>query len=270
MEYFLTANNIPVHILDTKKGDNVLLLLHGYLETLYIYDDFINILSNDYRIIAIDLPGHGLSGTYKDVNTVEFNCNLIIDLLDKLNIKSVSILGHSMGGYTAAAFLELYPSRLDSIIFMNSHPYSDTQEKIEVRKKEIELIRTGKLYSIASLSIPKMFSNNNLRLYDEQIQNILELIDTHDPEGVIAVINGLIARRDKSELLKNTSKPFVFILGNEDNYITSEMILRIESDFPGKSIIIEKCGHACFIENKDATANAVKSFLEKYITRENC
>jgi pimeloyl-ACP methyl ester carboxylesterase len=191
----------------------------------------------------------------------------------------------------------------------------------EVRKKEIELIRTGKLYSIASLSIPKMFSNNNLRLYDEQIQNILELIDTHDPEGVIAVINGLIARRDKSEaslsipkmfsnnnlrlydeqiqnilelidthdpegviavingliarrdkseLLKNTSKPFVFILGNEDNYITSEMILRIESDFPGKSIIIEKCGHACFIENKDATANAVKSFLEKYITRENC
>ena len=62
----------------------------------------------------------------------------------------------------------------------------------------------------------------------------------------------------------------MFILGNEDNYITSEMILRIESDFPGKSIIIEKCGHACFIENKDATANAVKSFLEKYITRENC
>ena len=67
MEYFLTANNIPVHILDTKKGDNVLLLLHGYLETLYIYDDFINILSNDYRIIAIDLPGHGLSGTYRTI-----------------------------------------------------------------------------------------------------------------------------------------------------------------------------------------------------------
>lgn len=270
MEYFLTANNIPVHILDTKKGSNVLLLLHGYLETLYIFEEFINVLSCNYRVIAIDLPGHGLSGTNNDINSLEFNCHVINAVLDKLDIKSVNIIGHSMGGYTAATFLELFPNRLDSIVFLNSHPYADTMDKVELRKNEIELIKTGKLYSIALLSIPKMFSRNNLRLFDEYIQNILELIDTHDPKGVISVINGLIARGDKSELLKNTRKPFVFILGNEDNYITSEMILRLESDFPTKSIIIEKCGHACFIENKDATAYAVKSFLEKYITRENC
>ena len=73
MEYFAISNGIPVHILDTKKGEKTILLLHGYLETLYIYNEFIEILQKKYRVIAIDLPGHGLSGSDKEINSMEFD-----------------------------------------------------------------------------------------------------------------------------------------------------------------------------------------------------
>ena len=61
MEYFAISNGIPVHILDTKKGDTTIMLLHGYLETLYIFNEFIEELEKKYRVIAIDLPGHGIA-----------------------------------------------------------------------------------------------------------------------------------------------------------------------------------------------------------------
>ena len=60
MEFFATAANIPVHILDSKKGDTTILMLHGYLETMYIWEDMYQELSKDFRVIIADLPGHGL------------------------------------------------------------------------------------------------------------------------------------------------------------------------------------------------------------------
>ena len=59
MEFFAKSKstNISVYISDSKKGDKTIILLHGYLETIYIWEDFREYLK-DYRTIAIDLPGH--------------------------------------------------------------------------------------------------------------------------------------------------------------------------------------------------------------------
>ena len=48
MEYFAISNGIPVHILDTKKGETTIVLLHGYLETLYIFNELIEMLEKRY------------------------------------------------------------------------------------------------------------------------------------------------------------------------------------------------------------------------------
>src|SRR5574344_1117122 len=76
MEFFATAGGISVHISDTQKGENCLILLHGYLETMYIWNEFIDLISDDYRVIAIDLPGHGLSGSTQ-VNTMDFDAQTV-------------------------------------------------------------------------------------------------------------------------------------------------------------------------------------------------
>ena len=82
MEYFAISNGIPVHILDTKKGDTTIVLLHGYLETLYIFNEFIELLEKKYRVIAIDMPGHGLSGSDKEINTMMNQARDVLDWYD--------------------------------------------------------------------------------------------------------------------------------------------------------------------------------------------
>ena len=71
MEFFTIANGISVHVWDTRDEkapgqtgpDACLVLLHGYLETMYIFNELIDALKPHYRIIALDLPGHGLTGS---------------------------------------------------------------------------------------------------------------------------------------------------------------------------------------------------------------
>lgn len=104
MEYFVTCNGIPVHVSETGTGDNAVVLLHGYLETLYIWEDFRTLFPESSHIISIDLPGLGLSGSAPDVNSMQFDAKVLLDLLDRLSVTKVLIVGHSMGGYVGQRF----------------------------------------------------------------------------------------------------------------------------------------------------------------------
>lgn len=72
MEYFVTCSGIPVHVSETGSGDNAIVLLHGYLETLYIWEEFRTLLPGSSHIVSIDLPGMGLSGSAQEVNSMQW------------------------------------------------------------------------------------------------------------------------------------------------------------------------------------------------------
>ncbi|MEZ5000742.1 MAG: alpha/beta fold hydrolase [Bacteroidales bacterium] len=77
------------------KGDPVI-LLHGYLESLSVFDDFGILLSDRFRVIAIDLPGNGGSSLYKDEHTMCFLADAVIAVLDNEEVSWAVVLGHSL------------------------------------------------------------------------------------------------------------------------------------------------------------------------------
>ena len=186
MEYFAISNGIPVHILDTKKGETTIVLLHGYLETLYIFNEFIEMLEKKYRVIAIDLPGHGLTGSDKEINSMEFCAQVVTDVMKKNGVEKAYIAGHSMGGYVAQNCIKLFPELFNGIILLNSTPNADSAEKKTDREREIELVLAAKLGQLATISIPKMYAPANLRAFDEKIEETIEITETHDPKGIVA------------------------------------------------------------------------------------
>ena len=118
MEFFAICNGIPVHISDSKRGERVLVLLHGYLETLYVWQDFILKLPEDIRTISIDIPGHGLSGTHQTENSLEFCANVVKDVLRVCSVDKATVMGHSMGGYIAIECIKRYPELFNAIVLM--------------------------------------------------------------------------------------------------------------------------------------------------------
>ena len=261
MEFFAISNGIPVHISDSKKGETTILLLHGYLETLYVYSEFMELLEKQYRVVAIDLPGHGLSGSNKEVNTMEFCADIAADVLGKCGVESAYIAGHSMGGYVALACMKKYPQLFKGLILLNSTPFADSPEKKADREREIELVKSAKLGQLAALCIPKMYAPGNLRKFDEKIEETVEITETHDPNGIVACIKGMMEREDSQELLGKIEKA-MFVFGNEDKFIVDQTREKLIAGFPNVTAkIIPQTGHNSFIEEPQAVFEAIKEFI---------
>lgn len=261
MEFFAISNQIPVHILDTKKGDTTILLLHGYLETLYIFNELVELLEKKYRVIAIDLPGHGLSGSNDEVNSMDFSATVAADVLRICGVEKAYVAGHSMGGYIAQHCMKLFPEKFEGLVLLNSSPFADSDEKKADRAREIDLVLAGRLNSIVSLSIPKMFAPQNLRRLDEKIEETKEISETHDPKGIAACIKGLMEREDTKEVLA-AQKKAMFIFGTDDKFISAEVRDKLIADFPNvKAVVIPETGHNSFVEEPQKVFEALVQFI---------
>jgi pimeloyl-ACP methyl ester carboxylesterase len=227
--------NSTIRFKDEGKG-TVVVLLHGYLESLEIWSEFSADLSEHCRVVSIDFPGHGKSGVIEKVHTMELLAQTVKSVMDYLNAGKYFLIGHSLGGYVALAFLELFPECLSGL--------------------------NGKKDLIYTVNIPKAFATDNLEKFSEQVDNAKEIARDIPGEGIIAVLNGMINRPDRSDLLARTSLPFLWILGERDNYIPYKVIVKkIELPKQGKLITLKNSGHMGFMEKKKKSLNAILGFL---------
>ena len=99
-----------IHYSVTGKG-KCIVLLHGFLLNTDIWSDLIPLFSKKNKIIAIDIPGHGKSDCIEEICTMELMADIVNFILVENNLKTTSLIGHSMGGYVSLAFLEKYQSK---------------------------------------------------------------------------------------------------------------------------------------------------------------
>lgn len=264
MEYFVTCSGIPVHVSETGSGDNAIVLLHGYLETLYVWEEFRTLLPGSSHIVSIDLPGMGLSGSAQEVNSMQFCASVVRSLMDKLGLSRIHIVGHSMGGYIGQRFLRDYPDKILTLVNINSTPYADDPAKATDREREISFILNGKLVQLAQIAIPNMYCKDNLRRCDEKILETVENCEAHDPSGVAAVVRGLMTREDNVQSLQSPSVPVMFIHGDSDVYNPKSRIDQIIADLPSCThLIVPHTGHNSFVEEPVQVADAVTSFISR-------
>lgn len=96
-------------------GKETLVLLHGFMENLSIWNDMESHLSKDFTLLKIDLPGHGKSEILSEVHTMELMADEVKKVVDHENLDKIHLLGHSMGGYTSLAFAEKFPQNLKTL-----------------------------------------------------------------------------------------------------------------------------------------------------------
>jgi pimeloyl-ACP methyl ester carboxylesterase len=114
---------------DTGKGTAVV-LLHGFLENQKMWDNYIAPFAKKNRVITIDLLGHGETECLGYVHSMEDNANAVHAVLRVLRIRKAIFVGHSMGGYVALAFAELYPDSIKGLVLLNSTAKADDERKL--------------------------------------------------------------------------------------------------------------------------------------------
>ena len=85
-----------------------------------------------------------------EIHTMEFMAGAVKGLLDSLKLRRAFLTGHSMGGYVALAFLELFPEFLKAIVFFIHIHLQIQPRSFEKREREIKIVKAGKKYLIVS------------------------------------------------------------------------------------------------------------------------
>lgn len=262
-EKFIMAGSTPMHIADSQRGDKCVVLLHGYLESMLVWDEFAALLKESVRVVTIDLPGHGVSMVTSQVHTMEYLAECVALTMEALGIERYSVVGHSMGGYVALAMVEKYASRLESIVLLSSTTSADSQEKCDRRRREIELIKAGKKNMLARLVPHAGFAPENVKRLKDYIEDIGELILMTEDEGVIAILGGMIERKSRGELLRQSGVPHMFIFGRHDYYIPVETAEEmIAADPTARVVWLEHSGHMGFYEEPELCAQAILEMVK--------
>lgn len=262
VEKFIMAGETPLHICDSQEGERCVVLLHGYLESMYVWEDFVPLLYKSVRVVTLDIPGHGISKVEGECHSMEFLADTLKGMLDELGIERCTLVGHSMGGYVALAFCEKYPERLDGVVLLSSTPNADSDEKRANREREITLVKSGKKDLLANTAPQAGFAADNRRAMQSYIEDLTEMIYLADDEGVVALLNGMIGRKDQNDMLRKSAVRQLFILGKKDEYIVPAVAdAMVEAHPQAKVVWLENSGHMGFIEEPAKCAEALLEFV---------
>lgn len=234
------------------------MLLHGYLESLLVWEEFVPLLYKQVRVVTLDLPGHGISEVKGEVHTMEYLADTVKAALDALKIERCTLVGHSMGGYVALAFCERYPERLERLVLLSSTPNADTPEKAENRRREIALVKAGKKEQLARVAPAAGFAEQNRLRLKDAIEDLVEQVFLTEEEGIVALLNGMIARPDRNQMLRQSPVPQLFIFGKKDGYIPLEVAEQLAASHPQAQVLwLENSGHMGFVEEPEMVATAL-------------
>lgn len=258
------AGDTPLHIADSERGERCVVLLHGYLESMLVWDEFVDLLKDKVRVVTLDLPGHGVSMVDREVHTMEYLADCVANAMETLGIKRYSVVGHSMGGYVALAMVEKYAANIESLVLLSSTTSADSQEKCDRRRREIELIKAGKKNTLARLVPHAGFAPENVKRLSSYIEDIGEMILLTEDDGVIAILAGMIERKSRGELLRDSGVPHMFIFGRHDYYIPVEVADEMIAADPNAEVVwLEHSGHMGFYEEPELCAEAIISITTR-------
>jgi pimeloyl-ACP methyl ester carboxylesterase len=258
--YFKTENG-KLWYTDNLKGSTVLVFIHGYLESGEIWNDLAERLSKSFRVITVDLPGHGRSEFSSDVYTMEFMADAVLSLIKSLSVRNVTMIGHSLGGYVTLAFLDRHSEYLSGYCLFHSHPFPDSPETAEKRRKDIELINQGKEDSIFPDAVKKMYATVNISKFSDAIRRSVEIASQADGQGITGILRGMIKRPSRVSLMEEGRRPCLWILGSLDNFIDHDTVLtKINLPSNAKVRTLSQSGHMGFIEEEDLSVSILSEF----------
>lgn len=242
---------------------NTIVFLHGYTETIEIWDEFVSYLANSFQVVCIDLPGHGKSDITSPIQTMDSMAEVVFAALTEFNIKDCLLVGHSMGGYVSLAFAEKYQQMLRGMVLFHSQATEDSDEVKINRTRTIEILKTNH-HQFLNNFIPDLFAENSRNIFKEEIKKLQMRADALSSEGLIAAMAGMRDRPSRLDVLLNAHYPLLFIAGKQDTRIPIDKVMA-QSMLPrhSETLILGDVGHMGYIEAKPITLITIEKFAEK-------
>ena len=251
--------NTTISYTDSGKG-TAIVLLHGFLENQKMWEEYVAAFSQKYRVITIDLLGHGKTDCLGYVHTMEDNADVLHGVLAHLRLRKAIFVGHSMGCYVALAFAELYSEKVKGLVLLNSTSRPDSEERKKNRDRAIKAVKKD-YTSFVRLAIANLFSENNrerLKVIIEEVKN--DALKT-PLQGIVASLEGMKIRQDREALLHFGPYSKLLILGEKDGVLNYEEA-KDQVENTNTQLVSFPDGHMSHIENTEDLKKTLLGFFK--------
>ncbi|MFN9109564.1 MAG: alpha/beta fold hydrolase, partial [Bacteroidota bacterium] len=197
--------NIPSGILSYEiEGEGIpLMLVHGFGEDGYVWNEVARFLSSKYQIIIPHLSGSYLSPIHNlllvDNLSMESLAEDLLKILDAEKIDKAVMLGHSMGGYITLAFAEKHDERLLAFGLIHSTSYADSEVKKEARLKSVDFLKNNSTKSFLEVATPNLFGTQYKISHPEKINELIERASQIPEASMMAYLRAMRKRKDRTE-----------------------------------------------------------------------
>lgn len=262
LHHTITFEGRTLHYRDEgRENRQTLVLIHGFLQNLSIWSSYTLSYMKSMRVISIDLPGHGYSDCYSEAHTMEFMAKCVQAVLTNAGVEQCVMVGHSLGGYVALAYAEQYPFMLKGLGLINSHAFTDTEEKRATRMNVCEKVQVNRPSYIVDF-IPNLFDNRNRGKLSQEIKEIQDQALDVTTQSIIAAQRGMMQRPSRIALLQRFDKPIFFVIGKNDRRIPIEYaVSQVMETRRGEMLLLEGVGHMAHLEERDYVKTRLSNFV---------
>lgn len=257
---YISVNGRELHF--AEHGDGPLaILIHGYPLDHTMWLDQLAALSDIRRVVAIDLPGYGMSERVTGSPlTMELLAEEVAGVIEALEYEQADIVGLSMGGYVALALWEMYPEAVRSLVLANTKSGADSEEGRAGREAQAQAVVADGRQPLAAKLVGALLSPSHDLTAAARLRTMVESAPV---ETIVGSLRGMAARPDRTELLGSISVPTLVISGEEDGLIPPLDSHEMSTAVPGSEfLVIPGAGHLTPIERPEAFSKALRSFWE--------
>ncbi|HEX9918204.1 MAG TPA: alpha/beta fold hydrolase, partial [Pyrinomonadaceae bacterium] len=241
-----------------------IVLLHGFPFNRTLWREQAAALGKHYRVITVDLRGHGETDATRDPATMEEMAEDVAALLGELGIARVVLGGLSMGGYVALAFSRLFPERVRALILADTRPQADTDEARLAREETATRALGEGMQTIADTMLPKLLAPSTLAERPEVVARVREMILNTVPQGAASALRGMAVRRDHTKFLREINCPALIIVGSLDQITPLADAELMNREIRGSRLeVIAEAGHVSNVERPAEFNRALENFLSE-------
>jgi pimeloyl-ACP methyl ester carboxylesterase len=269
-QFVMLPDGARAHVRDQGPKDGpVLVLVHGSNASLFTWVPWVNRLDKDFRVVTLDMPGHGLTGAvpngdYSQAAMVKFT----LEVADKLHLPKFAIGGNSMGGGVAARFAEEHPDRVTHLILVDAAGMATSQgDRIPLA---FRIARTPVVNRVMLYITPRSIVTEGLNdaiVHKEIIDDrMIDLYwDFARMEGTRAATLQRFSIPWNHDIERDIGKikvPTLILWGAQDHLIPIEAAHNYAKAIPGSKLIVYPAtGHIPMEEVPGESADAVRTFL---------
>jgi 3-oxoadipate enol-lactonase len=250
------------HHADGRRGAPALVLLHAIGTNSDLWLPQLGAWSARWRVIRIDLPGHGASAAPVGTPDLADYAANVRDVLDELEVDRAALVGLSLGGMVAQAFALAYPQRTAALVL--AHTTARTDEAVrELWQRRLEHFEAAGLQGQVAPALERWFTRAFAEASPLTLAWIAGQICATSPDGYTAAIRA-IQRLDHLDRLGQLTVPTLVIAGEADSAVPPAAAAAMAAAIPGSQLVVlPESAHLGNVQQPVRFTEVVGSFLGK-------